>query len=282
MDACSMESQRISRRLEENLIGSKKAGGKRILRSNMTQACKSPSFFLAVAGTMLVLGIGVFTDLIKAFRSEELLEYGFHRILVEHAIQSDAFLFALSLVCVLPFTTAYLDDRKSGFIKAYLPRTGRKNYLAGKMTACMISGGMAPVLGILLALFAAVLVFSPMELAKEPVPFDTQTQAWMLSFLQALLLVFLSGAFWAMAGMAAAAVTSSRYMAYAAPFIFYYLLVILCERYFKSCYIFYPKEWLVPRNFPYGWLGVVIFLTEALLLLCGVFFCREERRLERL
>ena len=282
MDACSVESQRISCRLEENLIGSKKLAGRKVLRSNMAQACKSPSFLLAVAGTMLVLGIGVFTDLIKAFRSEELLECGFHRTLVEHAIQSDPFLFALSLVCVLPYTTAYLDDRKSGFIKAYLPRTGRKNYLAGKMTACMVSGGLAPVLGILLDLFVAALVFSPMELAKEPVPFDTQTQAWMLSFLQTLLLVFLSGAFWAMAGMAAAAVTSSRYMAYAATFIFYYLLVILCERYFKSYYIFYPKEWLVPRNFPYGWLGVVIFLTEALLLLCGVFFCREERRLERL
>lgn len=282
MDACSVESQRISCRLEENLIGSKKLAGRKVLRSNMAQACKSPSFLLAVAGTMLVLGIGVFTDLIKAFRSEELLECGFHRTLVEHAIQSDPFLFALSLVCVLPYTTAYLDDRKSGFIKAYLPRTGRKNYLAGKMTACMVSGGLAPVLGILLDLFVAALVFSPMELAKEPVPFDTQTQAWMLSFLQTLLLVFLSGAFWAMAGMAAAAVTSSRYMAYAAPFIFYYLLVILCERYFKSCYVLNPREWLAPKNFPYDCWGAVIFLTEALLLLCGVFFCREERRLERL
>ena len=46
--------------------------------------------------------------------------------------------------------------------------------------------------------------------------------------------------------------TLSKYMAYGAPFVIYYVLVILSERYFHSIYVINPEEWLAPQNY---WVG---------------------------
>ena len=72
--------------------------------------------------------------------------------------------------------------------------------------------------------------------------------------------------------MTFAALTNSRYMAYASPFVPYYLLIILRERYFPNFFVLYPKEWLNPRRqWLFGDWGVVLPVTE-LLIPASVFF----------
>ena len=101
--------------------------------------------------------------------------------------------------------------------------------------------------------------------------------------MEKLLLFFLSGAFWACVGMLFAALTGSKYMAYASPFIIYYVLIILCERYFTFLYVLYPKEWTAPSE---GWMwgtgGVVIMLLELTVIVSAVFSIAAKRRLARL
>ena len=50
-------------------------------------------------------------------------------------------------------------------------------------------------------------------------------------------------------------------MAYAAPFVIYYVLVFLSERYFHGIYVINPKEWLAPKEFWIGgdW-GIILLL----------------------
>jgi hypothetical protein len=92
--------------------------------------------------------------------------------------------------------------------------------------------------------------------------------------------LFLSGAFWSLLGFTFAAFTMSKYMAYASPFIMYYVLIILHERYFGELYVFYPKEWLFPTE---GWMlgnfGVILLLAELTAVVCLAFTIIAKRRL---
>ncbi|MBR1865702.1 MAG: hypothetical protein IJ801_04270 [Lachnospiraceae bacterium] len=250
-----------------------------VRKTSMQQAVTDPGFILAIAGTVLVLVLGTFTDMLTAFRSKELLENGFHITIIQTAMESDAFTFALPILCALPFTASYMEDIRTGYIKAYLPRTNRRDYMTGKIVACMASGGLALTIGILLMFGLETLLVLPMERAVDSAQVSVQHAAWLLPFLQSLLLIDVSGAFWSLVGMVSAAFTDSKYMAYAAPFIFYYLLVILCERYFKDCYVLYPKEWVRPEHMPFGCWGVVLFVLESSILISGIFVIREEKKL---
>ena len=82
--------------------------------------------------------------------------------------------------------------------------------------------------------------------------------------------------------MTMSTIMESKYIAYASPFIVYYLLVILYERYFPNAWLLYPKNWLDPEVWPYGVGSAALFLLE-LTFLCGlVFYIRGKRRLEQL
>lgn len=233
--------------------------GIKAVEAALQQSICSPQFVITAAATVVVLVIGVFTDLLSAFQSEALLDSSFHFAILKKAIQSDAFTFALPILSTLPFSSAFLDEWKHGFIKEYLPRTTRSDYLMGKILGCMVSGGAGIAGGTGIALGASYLLFSPMEKAMEA---SVKQLSAMETFLQDLLLVFLIAAFWALVGMFMSVVTNSKYMAYTAPFIIYYVLIILCERYFTSCYVLYPRKWLSPESFPGGVWGDLLFLGE--------------------
>lgn len=252
---------------------------KRAVISSCKQAFSGAGFLLAAAGTVLVLALGVTDDLITAFRSETLLLNGYHWTLLQTALTSDAMTLALPILSALPFTSSYIDDLRSGFLKEYLPRTKRGDYIAGKLAACSLSGALALVLGIVLAGGLFALVFLPMEAALEE---GAEAMPWLEALLSKCALFFCSGAFWALVGMTASAVTSSKYMAYAAPFILYYVMIILCERYFGWLYVFYPKEWINPTEWAGGGWGVALLLLELMLLTGGAFALIAKRRLEQI
>lgn len=180
--------------------------------------------------------------LLEAFRAEEPLACGFHGAFVLNALGSDTITLCLPVVCALPYAASYVDDVKTGFIRLYIHRTRQGAYIAGKALGCVLSGGLVFALGILLACAAAAAVFLPMEAPPE-------VEAESLYFRELLAACgrfFLSGGFWALFGMAMSARMESKYIAYASPFIFYYVLIILRERYFDGLYVLYPKAWLSP------------------------------------
>ena len=85
-----------------------------------------------------------------------------------------------------------------------------------------------------------------------------------------------------MVGMALSTVMESKYIAYISPFIVYYLLVILYERYFPDAWLLYPRNWLDPEIWPYGVGSAVVFLLELTFFSGLLFYFRGRRRLESL
>ena len=72
-------------------------------------------------------------------------------------------------------------------------------------------------------------------------------------------------------------------MAYASPFVLYYVLIILYERYFDTLYVLYPKEWTNPSAFwMWGNAGVVLLLLELSIISGLLFFHAAKRRLEQI
>jgi hypothetical protein len=144
---------------------------------------------------------------------------------------------------------------------------------------CLISGGFVFVLGILLAYGVSVLVFLPIEIAPSAETVDT-------SFRELLAdcgWFFLSGGYWALFGMTMSAQMESKYIAYASPFIFYYILIILHERYFDWLYVLYPKGWLFPNEaWVLGQWSVIPLILELAALIALLFARAVKRRISEI
>jgi hypothetical protein len=95
------------------------------------------------------------------------------------------------------------------------------------------------------------------------------------------MIFLLCGAFWSLVGQLFASCTMSRYVAYASPFIFYYVFVILSERYMKDIYVLNPKLWLNPAAvWPGGGWSAVLFLVEMIFVAGLLFAFAAGRRLK--
>jgi hypothetical protein len=145
-------------------------GMRRVVYASVKQAISGKGFCLGVLGVVLIIFASSVQDIVIAFRAKELLSYGFHHTLLINALTSDAMTLVLPIFAALPFTSSFVDDVKSGFIKEYLPRISILKYLVGRCSACVISGGLVFVCGILIAYMIAALIFTPMEVAPVLVP----------------------------------------------------------------------------------------------------------------
>lgn len=250
------------------------------MKNALISSLREASWVRLALGIFAMAAVIVFASadaLIRVYREKQMLEYGYHMNLILTAIQSDTVAPFLPILAVLPFSAGYIDDVKSKFARFFLIRTSYRAYLLSRCMVCFLLGGLVPVLGVLLCWGGGSLVFLPMEyLPKEP----SEAPAMLL---KSCGLLFLCGGMWAVAGMAMSTLMESKYIAYASPFVIYYLLVILYERYLPGCFLIYPREWIAPSNlWPFGMWGPAVLLTE-LTLLFGLLFCfRAERRLRQL
>lgn len=248
------------------------------IRSSIRQALTGRGFAVAALGTALLLLLSSVEGIVSGFRAPGLFAFGYHSALIERALAGEAMTLALPILAALPYTAAIVDDVRSGFYKAYLPRTTLARYLAGKVVACALAGGLALLAGVALAWALCALVFLPKELPPATVDALGNSLRYVSPIWGKLLLAFASGAFWAVLGMLFATLTMSRYMAYASPFIVYYVLIILYERYFDFLYVLYPKEWLNPSAlWDYGNAGVLLVVGE-LTLIAGILTALAGRR----
>lgn len=181
-------------------------------------------------------------------------------ILCRSGMESDLFHISIPVVSALPYSTAWLMDHKSGFIKEYLPRCGITGYIAGKFLACGLSGGA--VCSISFGIY-------------QHTPYGKGVQG-------NLFLLFLSGMLWACVAVTLAAVSDSRYIAYGGAFVIFYILVILYERYFRGLYCLYPIEWYDPKHtWIFGDTGIALMCGEIILMLYVLFYETVRRQVER-
>lgn len=179
-------------------------------------------------------------------------------ILFRSGFDSELFRISVPIIAALPFSTAWLNEYRSGFVKLNLTRTTVSAYINGKFLACSLSGGLAEFLG--------CFVFHAINIESSEI---------------SLLLVFFSGMFWAAVSAVLAAWSDNRYIAYGGGFVIYYILVMLIERNFDHLYCLYPYEWFSPAHvWIFGQYGVVIMLIGFLLLFMFFYHYLLRRRIK--
>lgn len=235
-----------------------------------------PRFWLAVVAFVVLDVFGYLQPLLRIRQERAYLYQGYHNVFFSDALSSDILASFLPILAAVPLAARYLEDIKSKFARFLVIRGSNSQYLIGQMLACWLCGGLAVLLGMGTAYGLTVLILTPIErVAEAYTPIETR-------FVGKLALLALNGGLWAVVGMTMSTIMESKYIAYASPFIVYYLLVILYERYFPDAWLLYPKNWLNPEIWPYGIGSAALFLLE-LTFLCGlVFYVRGKRRLQQL
>ena len=234
-------------------------------------------FFLVPILTAAVIMMNFVDPVIRTYRETGFFVQGFHITLVIQGFQSDALISFLPILAALPFGGCFVDDLKSKFARFFLIRSSYRTYIISRIIVGFLSGGLAILSGALVAWGATVAVLIPMEReieGMEPAVID--------GLIEICFLLFLNGGFWSVLGMAMSTLMESKYISYATPFVFYYLLVILYERYFSDLFIIYPKTWTDPAAWPFGCWGAAIFLLEMTLIFAILFAFRAGRRLQQL
>lgn len=179
-------------------------------------------------------------------------------ILFTSGFDSDLFKVSVPVAATLPYSTAWLLDYQSGFVKEYVPRCGINSYIISKILACGISGGLLETL--------ACYIFSVFN----------ENSGIKLN------LIFSSGMLWAVVSATLAAWSKSRYIAYGGSFVIYYILVIFHDRYFESLYSIYPYEWINPEHvWVFDEQGIVILMSAITIFFALLYYCIIWRCIER-
>lgn len=209
---------------------------------------------IALALSALCLGAAV-----PELKKGQPLEAGGFLNIVSGAFSSKTLVFIFPVASVVPYGDAYLRDGQQGFLKFLLVRRGRRDYVRDKVMTCTMSGAVVWLVAGSLAVFFSFLIFFPLEIKGA--------MGWTAAggLLAMLLRACMLGSVFANISGFFAAVTESYYMALGLPFVTYYLLIIIHERYLSQVYVMDPKEWLQGGG---GWgyegLGLYLFLTVCL------------------
>lgn len=231
---------------------------------------------LAVISIVILALLSSVDMLLSLFPITSLQPDGYHTYFTVSTLGSNTLAPFVPIYAAIPYATCYIDDIKSKYVRFYLIRTKYIMYIINRILVCFLSGYLIIFIGDILVWGMFTLLLMPLEKAGE----SSRQAAFLL--LRTCMLMSMNGGLWAVIGMTMSAFMESKYIAYASPFIIYYLLVILCERYFPNAILLYPPNWTKPDVWPFGTLGAVLFLLE-LTTICGiVFIMRAGKRLREL
>ena len=266
------------------------------LKIDIKRAFTSWGVIVGILGLILAGLLGVLKEIIVVFLGQmgDTLPTGYSSQIALSSLQTNVVLLVLPILAALPFTSAFVDDHKNRYIREYLPRIGVRPYLFSRVISTALLGGLVLLLGVILLYCVFALLFSPLELAPQGIEAVTGSvstvsteminfngQITFVNLAERAFLFFLSGALWSLVGGLFATITMSKYMAYASPFIFYYVLVILSQRYFTNIYVLNPQEWLNPSElWNAGIWGAVLFVSELIALLSIAYYAIMRRRLQ--
>jgi hypothetical protein len=211
-----------------------------MLRAELTRAFISRNFLIALILGLILLGIGIhdyypgyFTD--YAAHQEAIAAGQFDPYI---ANTFDFFLWArrnfiltytVPLIVVLPFAASFTSERTSKYLQLIVSRSGRSRYIVSKFVANALAGGMVLALSaiVIYAFLSLILpeglpVPHPQARIPPQNPFDELYRQDTALFVWTRIgISFIFGLTYASLGMLASLFTENRFIALAAPFIFY-------------------------------------------------------------
>lgn len=215
-------------------------------------------------GLWLAVGLCVAGLLAGITLPSEVQPSGAFFTMVQETFVAKPVSYLLPVIAVLPWSDSFLREWKSGYLKAALPRIGRRTYVEIKILTVAGGGFVAVWLAAVLVTFGSFLLCFPQEqaggIAVGPV--------WTLA--ATVLRCSLVSASFASFGGICGILCHSPDMAFGIPLVAYYFCMILKERYFPGALWLYPPQWISGAA---GWgehgEGLWLFLLLMLTVLMG-------------
>ena len=213
---------------------------KRILLMDGKRGLLSIGFYLGIvlAAAAGILGMG---EMLEYIAGTMLPEGEMRCVSVLYmALSSEGLTYILPVACTMAMSGAYIDDLQSGTLPYIILRTTKRRYHVSKMLSCAVFGALSALGATLLMAMIFGMMFPPE--GTEIQNFHLENLGYLL---ERILILCLNGSFFSLLGGAVATAVNNRYMAYAAPFILYYVLSTLFAAYLSDYPLINPKEWML-------------------------------------
>lgn len=155
--------------------------------------------------------------------------------------ESDAAHFFLPLAAALPSGMLFIEDMSSGFIKGYVSRSGRINYVAVRCLTSAAAAVLAALIGVGLFYRLSDALVSPFF---APPPPDYPMEAHRRGIGLIFRLYAASAVLWSSFGLLISGLTVNRFSAAASPFLAFYLTEILSTQFFRRAEKLKPSNYL--------------------------------------
>ncbi len=229
----------------------------RYFNVELKRAILSPTFLFAVLGFAAIL-VYYNAESIKELVNQLKYTSDFDMIkITTSAIRSETTLFAIPILATIPFSCGIIDDLSSHFIKELLTRVSKRHYAIVKTLAVAVSAGLTAVLGFLMYTVSIYFIFSIIDTAP------IIERAYIISIIKQCGIYFAFFAMWGVLGAICGMLTDSKCVVYCAPFILYYILIIVKSRYLHTVDIIDPRLWSSST------IGVIIIVSLAVLICVG-------------
>ena len=178
-------------------------------------------------------------------------------------MKGDFGLLTLPALSALPFAAQALHEIKSGAIRPAVFRTGRKNWIIGKVAGCVISGMLLQ--GAAVGLLFLILNGLTVAMIRQGFPWGEGGDFWPI-----LLRRMLCGGIWAGVGCVIALATETASAAYLSPLCLCYALMMIGTRFFPDAAMLNPMQWMSGATWFLVLLLVVTIAIQVLSLKRGV------------
>lgn len=187
------------------------------------------------------------------------------------ALGSEALAYVMPIACTLAASGAYVEEQESGALYYVILRTTKRRYRISKMAGAAVMG-MLTVLAAVLLMLAVFGIWLTPEMS--------QLQGNLLRNLgylgEKVLILCLNASFFSMLGGMIGAGVNNRYMAYASPFILYYVISTLFKAYLSDYPLLNPEEWMLMRISGEGQ-AALILIAANVIAAAGYLLVMERR-----
>ena len=229
---------------------------------------------LLIAGAVLaaVLTDSTYIETMRYFRLHGgTLDPLFAHTVMAKALTNDMLLACLPIAAALPFSTAVIEDVKSGYIKQYLPLVSKRSYAVSKLCSCALASMLAVTVGLGLVYFGIYAYHMPLQAAFELAEQQKAAAELLKSNIFIMLRCLPAAALWSALALAIGTAGMNKFLAYISPFICYYVLVIIAERYFREVLVLNPKNYITASGEWGGSPAVISSLTAFAAMLAAYF-----------
>ena len=230
------------------------------VKVSAVQALRSKLFPISALSFSAIITVSTILEVYSYVTDGGILSSNSYFDILIRTISSESVMFFSPILASLVMAGVYVDDLKTGYIKFFVVRVTRKSYIFARAIVCFLSGALVLSLG----MFGVISLSAIIVVCFEKTSIMLCIGSYNMKKLTILLLFyFITGGLWSITGLVCSSLMESRFISYCSPFIVFYFLIILNERFFPTFNVISPKEWLnsfIHWNSEGVWTVIVIFL----------------------